>query len=280
MAAKTVAVTGASGYIGRHVVEALRRRGCEVTACDLRKADFPADVRFTDTDIFSGEEDVYYRLGRPDAVIHMAWLDGFVHNSPKHMAQLSSHVRFCNALIDAGLPRLSIMGSMHEVGYWEGAITEQTPCNPLSQYGIAKNALRQSMLLYARGKETSLRWLRAYYIFGDDAKGSSIFAKITQAAQKGQETFPFTSGKNQYDFISVDDLAEQIAAAAIQDRHDGIINCCTGEPRSLADQVEWFIRDRGFHIRLAYGTFPDRPYDSPGVWGDASVIRQIMAEEN
>ncbi|MBR6029577.1 MAG: NAD-dependent epimerase/dehydratase family protein [Clostridia bacterium] len=274
-----VAVTGASGYIGRHVVSALLRRGCEVTACDLRPADFPEGVRFSDADIFSGAADIYDQLGRPDAVIHLAWMDGFVHNSPKHMAQLSAHVRFLNALVDAGLPKLSVMGSMHEVGYWEGAITADTPCKPLSQYGVAKNALRQSMLLYAAGKATSLRWLRAYYIFGDDARASSIFAKLTQAAERGQETFPFTSGKNKYDFISVEDLAEQIAAAALQDKHEGIINCCTGEPKSLAEQVEWFIRDRGLNIRLAYNTFPDRPYDSPGVWGDAAVIREIMEGE-
>lgn len=42
------------------------------------------------------------------------------------------------------------MGTMHEVGYWEGAIDEHTPCNPQSQYGIAKNAMRQSLMLTAK----------------------------------------------------------------------------------------------------------------------------------
>lgn len=69
------------------------------------------------------------------------------------------------------------MGSMHEVGYWEGAIDENTPCNPLSQYGIAKNALRQSLMLTVAGTPCALHWLRAYYITGDDRAQQQHFLK-------------------------------------------------------------------------------------------------------
>ena len=104
-----------------------------------------------------------------------------------------------------------------------------------------------------------LHWLRAYYITGDEAHGSSIFAKITQAEQDGKATFPFTSGSNLYDFIDVDELANMIVAASVQDRINGIINVCTGKPMSLADRVEKFLRDKNYKIRLDYGAFPDRP---------------------
>ena len=59
---------------------------------------------------------------------------------------------------------------------------------------------------------------------------------------------------------------------------DGIINCCSGRPVSLAEMAEGFIRERGFKIKLEYGKFPDRPYDSPGVWGDATKLRQILRD--
>lgn len=66
----------------------------------------------------------------------------------------------------------------------------------------------------------------------------------------------------------------------LQDKVTGVINCCTGAPESLADRVEGFIRENGLSIALDYGAFPDRPYDSPGVWGDATEIRAIiMASE-
>ena len=274
-----VLVTGACGYIGRHVVAELLRQGHHVIASDFANLDLPEGVEFTDYPIFDGSPDIYDRLGKPDVLIHLAWKHGFIHNSSAHMEDLSKHVVFLNHMIDAGIWSICVMGSMHEVGYWEGAIRTDTPCNPLSQYGIAKNALRQSMLLYSQGKQTNFHWLRAFYIFGDDRHGSSIFAKLLQAAAEGKQTFPFTSGKNYYDFIHVDDLAKQIVAASLQDQKNGVINVCTGNPKTLAEQVEWYIKENQLPITLEYCKFPDRPYDSPGVWGDSSDIRQILAAE-
>jgi dTDP-6-deoxy-L-talose 4-dehydrogenase (NAD+) len=96
------------------------------------------------------------------------------------------------------------------------------------------------------------------------------------AAEEGKKTFPFTSGKNKYDFITVDELADQISAAVMQTKVTGIINCCTGKPVSLAERVEQFIQDHQLDINLDYGAFPDRPYDSPCEYGDASRIHMIM----
>lgn len=273
---KKVLVTGAGGYMGRHVVHALLEKGYEVVASDFSKKGVDERAQFLDEPIFSGESNIYERVGKPDVLIHLAWRDGFIHNSNAHMQDLSSHVRFLNDMMKGGLPALTVMGSMHEVGYWEGPIDENTPCSPQTQYGIAKNALRQSLLLSARNYGTALHWLRAYYIFGDDTQGSSIFAKIVQAVEDGKTEFPFTTGKNKYDFIHVKDLARQIACASIQNKVNGVINVCSGKPVSLAEQVEWYIREHNFPIKLVYGAFPDRPYDSPGVWGDAAKIEQIM----
>lgn len=79
-----------------------------------------------------------------------------------------------------------------------------------------------------------------------------------------------------YDFITVDELADQIAHAVAQDEVCGIINCCSGKPVTLAERVELFIKEHNLDIKLDYGVFPDRPYDSPVIYGDTSKIQQIM----
>lgn len=275
-----VLVTGAAGYIGRHVVKAFCDAGHEVYVTDFSYKGIDERAQRMDIPIFDGDKNIYEKFGKPDVLVHMAWRDGFVHNSPAHMKDLSAHVTFLQNMIDGGLRYLTVMGSMHEVGYWEGAIDENTPCNPMSMYGIAKNALRQALMLYAKDREVHLHWLRAYYIYGDDARGSSIFAKLYQAAEDGRTEFPFTSGKNLYDFIHIDDLAKMILYASIQSDTDGIINVCTGEPMSLADKVESYIKERQMNITLQYGAYPDRPYDSPGTWGDAAKIKKIMEKVN
>ena len=275
---KRVLVTGANGYIGRHVVKSLLEMGHEVLASDFVFDGVDERAKFVETPIFSGDADIYEQFGKPDVCIHMAWRNGFVHNSETHLTDLPNHFTFIKNMIEGGLPQLAVMGTMHEIGYWEGAITEDTPANPRSLYGIAKNALRQMTFLLAEGKDVKIDWLRAYYILGDDAKSNSIFAKIVGWEKEGKETFPFTFGKNQFDFITVDELADQIAAASTQDEIDGIINCCTGVPLSLGEKVESFIKENGFKIRPQYGAFPDRPYDSPGVWGDTEKIKKIMSK--
>ncbi len=273
---KKILVTGANGYIGRHVVKELLDGGARVTAVDVRVDDVDERADRRVADIFSGREDWYRELGSPDVCLHMAWRDGFIHNADTHMSMLSAHYDFVRNLICAGLGQIAVMGSMHEIGYFEGAVTEDTPCNPVSKYGIAKDSLRRALFALAKEKPVKLQWLRAYYIYGDDKRNNSIFAKLTLAAEEGKETFPFTTGKSKYDFIKVSDLAAQLSACVMQDEVLGVINCCSGKPVSLAEQVEGFIREKGFDIRLEYGAFPDRAYDSPAIWGDDEKIKKIM----
>ena len=271
-----ILVTGANGYIGSKVVKTLCDYNINVIATDFQNNNIDNRALFISTNIFEKKDNWFDFFEKPDVCIHLAWRDGFVHDSNKHMLDLSSHFEFLTNLIDNGLSTLVCMGTMHEVGYWEGVIDEKTPCNPLSQYGIAKNALRMALDLYTTKKTCKFMWLRAYYIFGDDLYGNSIFCKIRQAVNDGKKTFPFTLGKNKYDFIHIDNLAKQISMCALQDKVLGVINCCSGKPVSLAEQIEWYISHNNLSITLEYGKYPDRPYDSPCVYGDNSKILKIV----
>ena len=140
------------------MVRSLLDKGVEVIACDVCTDEVDSRAVRKILNFFDlPEGNVFEKLGSPDVCLHMAWRNGFVHNAPTQMGDLSAHYRFLAALIDGGLKQLAVMGTMHEVGYWEGAIDENTPCNPISMYGIAKDALRRSMILYARQKSVVFR---------------------------------------------------------------------------------------------------------------------------
>ena len=183
-------------------------------------------------------------------------------------------------MIDTGIKKVAVMGSMHEVGFFEGSINEATPCKPQSLYGISKNALRRLLELKCKEKSTVFQWLRGFYIVGNTEDGCSIFSKIVQATRKGNTVFPFTMGLNQFDFLDYDVFCKYVAASVEQNEIAGIINICSGRPEKLADRVERFIKENGLNIKLNYGAFPDRPYDSKAIWGDDFKIRMVERNSN
>lgn len=116
-----VLVTGANGYIGRHVTKKLLDLGCQVVASDIRFDSMDTEADYREIDLFSAKGDLYTELGRPDVCIHLAWRNGFDHYNFTHVGDLPGHYAFLTGLIDAGLPQLVVMGTMHEVGYFEGS---------------------------------------------------------------------------------------------------------------------------------------------------------------
>lgn len=270
-----ILVTGANGYLGQGIVKHILDHGHEVVGADFAVDHIDDRAEKTAVDLFS-IADPYSYFGKPDVLMHLAWRDGFVHYSDTHIDDLPKHYAFVKAFAGSDVKKIAVMGSMHEIGFFEGSIKEETPCNPITPYGISKNALRNLTSMLCKQKEKMFQWLRGYYIVGNSQYGCSIFSKITAAEAEGKEEFPFTMGRNQFDFIDYEDFCEQAARALIQDDVLGIINVCSGHPEKLADRVERFIKENGYRIKLKYGAFPDRPYDSKAVWGDNSKIDKIM----
>ena len=190
---------------------------------------------------------------------------------------LPKHYDFIKKILETDIKKISIMGSMHEVGFFEGSIKEDTPCHPITPYGIGKNALRDLTQMLSKQHNVIFQWLRGYYIVGNSKFGSSIFSKIVSAVEEGKKEFPFTLGQNQYDFIDYENFCDLVAAAIEQDVFNGIINICSGRPEKLADRVERFIKENHYPIKLNYGAFPDRPYDSKAIWGNTEKLEKIIA---
>ncbi len=270
-----ILVTGANGYLGQGIVKKILDKGHNVIAADFNTQYVDCRAVKKDCDLFE-TKDPYIFFDKPDVLLHLAWRDGFVHYSDAHIVDLPKHYAFLNTMLKSGIKKVAVMGSMHEIGFYEGCIRADTPCHPLSLYGISKNALREAIDILSKNEKVIFQWLRGYYIVGNSSHGSSIFSKIAAAELAEEKTFPFTWGQNQYDFIDYDEFCQQVAAAVRQNKVNGIINICSGKPEKLADRVERFIKENNYKIKLKYGAFPDRPYDSKAVWGDNHKIMTIL----
>ncbi len=270
-----VLVTGANGYLGSGVVKKLLDDGIDVVATDFKDDYIDKRANIKLANLFE-LDNPYEFFEKPDVVLHMAWRDGFKHQALSHINDLPLHYDFLSKLMTQGIKRVCALGSMHEIGFYEGSIDDNTPCRPQSLYGISKNALREAVELLAKQNDVDFQWIRGFYIVGNQTNGCSIFAKIAQAARDGKKEFPFTMGLNQFDFTDYELFCEQVAAVVEQDYVKGIINCCSGRPMRLAERVEKYIKENNFDIELKYGMFPDRPYDSKAIWGNDFKINLIM----
>jgi nucleoside-diphosphate-sugar epimerase len=267
-------VTGSGGYVGKHIVNALRIQGHDVTTVSRKSDNKISSVIY---DILECTSNVFEKLGKPDVCIHAAWENGFNHGHESHIKNVEGHISFMRNMLEGGLKHFVGLGTAHEIGFHVGAVTEFTPTNPSNPYGIAKNYLQRVQKLLCEKHGATEQWLRCYYITGDDARNNSIFRKILEAAAKGQKTFPLNSGELLYDFIDVAELGRLIALVSSQVKVTGIINCCSGEPVTLKTMVQNFIAENKLDIEPKWGEYPTRPYDSKAVWGDTEKLKAALA---
>jgi len=275
-----VVVTGANGYIGSHVVAELLKyqEAFSVIAVDINKNNVTADVEFLRLNILTeaNREDLYDILGKPQVCLHLAWRDGFRHNALSHMTDLSSHFAFLTNLAEKGTNHFAVAGSFREYGSVNGIVDQNAIVVHDNLYSLSKSMLKQSLEIYFSGKDICLQWLRPFTVFGDDEKNESIMSKIILWEKEGKTSFPFTNGDEEYDYISIDELAKQITAVISQTKIAGVIDCCSGKPTRLGDKIEEFLKKNKFAIRPQYGAFPSRGYDSPVIYGDNRKIKMIL----
>jgi len=163
-----VLVTGATGFVGRHLVEALLTRGCQVRAV-ARNAEAAASlpwinaVEFIAADIHADELNIPALTDGIDALAHLAWpglpnyqaLFHFEHN-------LMADYRFIKGAVEAGVPQVLVTGTCFEYGLQSGPLSEQTEARPSNPYGLAKNTLRLFLENLQQVQPFTLQWARLF----------------------------------------------------------------------------------------------------------------------
>lgn len=271
-----ILITGANGYIGKHVIDELIKENHEVIAIDLEFDKLKSiNCKKIRCDIFKSDLLLKYAKDS-DVLIHLAWRDGFNLNSYKHINDISNHFIFLTNMISSGVRHIAVLGSMHEIGYYEGEVTENTKTAPSNIYGISKKLLYVALDKYCNDHNVIFQWIRGFYLTGDDELNNSIFQKIILAAKNGKREFPFTNGKNKFDFIDINIFSRNIVKVVEQDKITGIINNCSGKAVSLGEKVEEFIVANNLDIILKYGMYPERDDESKAIWGNIEKLNKIL----
>ena len=279
-----VLVTGATGFVGRHLVAALLARGCTVRAVarDVQKAaDMPwiNDVEFVSADIHAADLDIGALAEGVDALAHLAWpglpnyraLFHFEHN-------LMADYRFIKGAVEAGVKQVLVTGTCFEYGMQSGPLSEQNDAQPANPYGLAKHTLHLFLQNLQQEHPFTLQWARLFYLHGAGQNPNSLLAALDRAIDAGDATFNMSAGEQLRDFLAIETATDYLATILHKRDFDGTINCASGQPVSVRALVEQRVRERSATIGLNLGHYPYPTHEPLAFWAVTERLQQLLGE--
>ncbi|GAA4638595.1 GDP-mannose 4,6-dehydratase [Actinoallomurus vinaceus] len=289
-----VVVTGAAGFIGGHVAEAMADAGHEVLAVDaLHRSAAPdvardtwahladrAGVALVETDLAT---DDLTKLAEADAVVHLAgrpgvrtsWGAGAAVAERDNVTATRRLLDACRAVAPGRRPRVVIASSSSVYGSADARPhREDDPPRPASPYATTKVAVER---LAARAAEEGLRTviLRYFSVYGPRQRPDMAFHRFIEAARDGRPLPVFGDGGQSRAFTHVADVTTATLAAATTDLPPGTV-FNVGHPESVT------VRDA---IALLAGLLDVRPLvhehapaagDAARTWADTTKAGRLL----
>lgn len=283
-----ILITGATGFIGNHLVkELLKDTKNEIiaTSRDIEKAkkyEWFSRVKYISYDLNSQEElNLFEYFDKPDKVIHLAW-DGLPnYNDLIHIEKnLFKNYNFIKNIISNGLKDITITGTCFEYGLINGCLNEELKTNPSNSYGIAKDSLRKFIEELKKQYDFNYKWIRLFYIYGEGQGEKSLIALLDKAIQNGEKEFNMSGGEQLRDYLNIKDVVKNILLIANQTLYSNqIINCCSGKPISIRQIVENHLDKKNYSMKLNLGYYPYPTYEPMAFWGDNRKLQKVFNEQ-
>jgi dTDP-6-deoxy-L-talose 4-dehydrogenase (NAD+) len=253
-------VTGASGFIGRHLVAQAALAGHEVWAIARRAAPRRDDdgVRSLTMDLGNlAEVTEAVRNAAPDAIVHLAWYarpDDYLV-SVENVESLQTTLTFARAVLAGGCKRMVGVGSCVEYANLPRPRSEDDPIAPQSLYARCKHAAHLVMdELFAR-QDARLAWARLFHMHGPGEHAARLIPAVAASLRAGRP-FALSPGEQVRDHLDVRDVASALLYLSGSDLA-GPVNVCSGKPVTLRTVLETVGRELGKVELLQFGA---RPY--------------------
>ena len=276
---RRVLVTGASGFIGRHALQPLVRRGLEVHAVTSRAPPPPAgcaEVRWHRADLLDphAHAGLLAQVG-PTDLLHLAWYaeHGRFWTSTENLRWSAATIAFVQAFAEAGGRRAVLAGSCAEYRWGDAGpcVEGVTPLEPATLYGSAKNATRALLEAAAGPLGIELAWGRVFLLYGPNEAPGRLVASVARALVAGERA-KTGDGTQVRDFLHVADVGRAFAAL-LDSGVTGAVNIGSGDGRPMRDVIEMIGDAAGRSDLLDIGAFPPREGDPPQLVADVGRLR-------
>ena len=280
-----ILVTGASGFIGRHLVDQLMaNEEAKVTAIINRDTFIPISekkykrIDFVRLDIENVSDHTFKDLGSPDVLIHLAWGGLPNYQSSHHFEQeFIKQYRFLRSLLDQGLKKIVAIGTCFEYGNCNGEIGEEACERPITAYGLGKLALKNSLeLLKPVYPEVTIIWARLFYVYGLGQGEGSLYSQFLRAISSNERVLDMSPGDQVRDYLRVEQAADYLAKLAFHFVPSGVFNICSGRPIKLVELVQYWAAEKKVRIDLNLGVYPYPTVEPFSFWGNPRKLMEAL----
>jgi UDP-glucose 4-epimerase len=264
---KRVVVTGATGFLGGHVLKQLQRSNATVIAVADRtrsKQDRQHPATSVETIWFDQSEGLAasVKSAKPDYVVHLH----AAVTTNRSLAAVRSTVEtnllpsldLMSTCLEMPLKRLILIGSGEEFGSATGPLDDNTVLCPTSPYGASKAAISAYAKMFHRAFQLPVVVLRPSVVYGPLQSPHMLIPQVFHALHEKRE-IAVTEGRQTRDFIHVEDVAKGIVCALVANGIDGhCLNLASGEVVTVRDCLTLIERITGCEGLIRYGALPYR----------------------
>jgi nucleoside-diphosphate-sugar epimerase len=265
-----VLVTGASGFIGKPLVQVLVEQGWTVVAASRTRPDRdPGVADWIETDLLTDDPRRLIAAARAEVLIHVAWIatPGVYGHSLRNLDWLRASAALSAAFLADGGRRLVGAGTCLEYD-----LDQAGPTGPRTIYAAAKHACR---LVFERQvaaiEKASLAWTRIFFLLGSEDHPDRFAPGLARRLAAG-ETAEISQGLVERDFIDVRDCARAIAGLAGAEA-SGTFDVASGRGWRLRDLAEAIAAKAGRPDLLRINPALDRPGEPERLVGDPEPLR-------
>jgi len=246
-----VLITGASGFIGRALVESLvARGGYEVhgVTWGAPKVPLSEQVAWHECSLLdSGSVDALFAKLKPEALVQLAWCADHATywKDPANFDWLYANLNIARAFVRQGGRRAVFAGTSAEYD-WSGQLPLkefETPLKPQMLYGSCKLAGYWALKSFFEQEGVSWAWARFFNPFGPYEDRRRLIPKVCLKLLAG-ETLDFDAALSQRDFLHVDEVGSALAALALSEVQ-GPVNVGSGKHTRVRDVVATLARLTG-----------------------------------
>lgn len=278
---KKIVITGATSFIGRHLVKQLELEGYNII-CIVRNGKNIAHhsskkIRTISLDMHQYEK-LSELIDEPcDIFISLAW------NGTRNSSRMDEKLQQLNyqyslialeQAVQLGCTTILSAGSQAEYGPMTHLVTENTPCYPNTEYGKWKYRFYQDAQRYCIEKKVNFIEPRFFSLYGEDDNYCTLVLSILNKMLRNEECY-LTKCLQLWDFLYIDDAINGIISLLNAKSVNGVYNFGYGEIRPLKEFVLKMYDVSKSQSKLLFGSIP---YPETGMVNVCPDITKLKKE--